>query len=284
MDPYIQSLVREHTQFFRELLKGPHRDWVSSVTNYTGIANLNINAGLRGDDLLTPESEAHIDNIDSVFDLIPPITQQITLFRGVKQREYTAYRGGYVSATYVIEATARFVNFFSKCCLIEFNVLPGSKVLSVESISGMSFEKEFILDRRGTFNLTGVVENYDSPLGIFDKYLFTYMPHTSAPVLTPISVPLLPPLPPLESPVLAPVSVPLLPSSAPPVLAPVSVPLLPPSPSSPPLPPLSSLPPALAPFMVPYPPPPPRVDALLRRQRDLSDESEDSQPKRPRNF
>jgi hypothetical protein len=70
-----------------------------------------------------------------------------------------------------------FINPLTRdCCMIEFNVLPGTKLLSVEAISQFQAEEEFILDRRGTFNLTNFIEAHRGPLGVVSRFFITYVP------------------------------------------------------------------------------------------------------------
>lgn len=84
MNPYIQSLVREHEEFFKTV----NRKWKKSVKAYTGGEYEDINAGLRGTSDLSDVHRRHVENMDHVFELVPPITEPVTLFRGVGQREY----------------------------------------------------------------------------------------------------------------------------------------------------------------------------------------------------
>ena len=198
MNPYIQFLIDDHTLFFDFL----PNELKESVIEYTGSEYFEINEGLRGTSELSDVNKRHVENIDRVFDLISPITEPITLFRGIRRSEYTVYRGGYVSATYRKNETQAFIDNSTRCCLIEFNVLPGSKLLSVESISLNKHEKEFILDRRGSFTITSFLPDFAEPFyGRIDKYLITYVPDVLSTIPSPAA-----PVPRLSSPVAAPLA------------------------------------------------------------------------------
>lgn len=66
--------------------------------------------------------------------------------------------------------------------------MPGSKLLSVESISLLPREKEFIIDRRGTFTVTSFLPDFEEPFyGRIDKYLITYVPDVLSTITSPAS-------------------------------------------------------------------------------------------------
>ena len=178
MASYLEFLLENQATFLENL----DEDLLASLIEYTDEAYENINAGLRGSTRLSETSKNHIKNIDKIFEMVPVTTEPLTLYRGVEKSSDTTYTGGYVSASSEKEVARRFMeNARGKkvnCCLIELNVLPGSKIINVQSVS-VSNESEFILDRQGSFNLTHWELGYqDEELGQVDKYFITYMPST----------------------------------------------------------------------------------------------------------
>ena len=63
----------------------------------------------------------------------------------------------YISTTRKESVTELFA--YDECCVIEFTISPGSKVLCVESVSSFKDEGEVIIERGGSFITTAIDES-----------------------------------------------------------------------------------------------------------------------------
>ena len=145
------DIKKEHELFLRNLDK----DLVKSVKRYTSEEFEVINAELRSGKSLSSRTRKIVSDIDSIFGMIKPIKTPLTLYRGVKEL-IKSHDNAFISATYDKDVALSFTSTVSKCCLVEFLVPVGSKVLYVESISESPSESEVLLDRNGTFFVTAI--------------------------------------------------------------------------------------------------------------------------------
>ena len=147
---YLQS---QHKQFFASLLPND----LQSIIEYTNESAFIINQSLRDKTHLSMDDSRALANIDRIFTLVPPIETSLTVYRGVavdSQDDIDLDNSGFISTTYDKEISTRFSG--SPCCVLVLTIPVGSKVLFVESISSFPEEKEIVLDRSGSFVVTGV--------------------------------------------------------------------------------------------------------------------------------
>ncbi len=148
----MDEIKRKHIKLLSEIDNNLKR----SLINYTDESYRSVNEGLRTKSILSTESLKIAKDIDSIFDLIEPINQTLTLYRGVSEQSHAQTDGAFISTTYDEKVAHDFTK--GKCCILVINVPPGSKILFVESISDSPDECEVLLDRNGTFNITLVQE------------------------------------------------------------------------------------------------------------------------------
>jgi len=176
----IENLKRKSKTFLQDQQKlNPVA--LESLKEYTGFAFYQMNQILREvqcDVEAIPadkEEKQKILNIDSLFDMIDPITEPITLYRGVRLQEFTKEDFGFISTSYNIQKALSYTSF--NCCLMEINVPVGTKCIFLESISNYEDEQEVLLPRNGKFVLTSVAVSTDSSEK--DRYFITFIPKTS---------------------------------------------------------------------------------------------------------
>lgn len=191
---YVEHLKAEHTAFLKSL----PIPLLQSVIEYTKNRYADINSALRksvGEPTFrTPEVKQDFDNIERVFSLLPPITESITVYRGVKAKSSVGVdndhprnvQKSYLSTTLNKEKTLLFTAQDSKfnretgwddwCCIMQYTVSPGSKALFVGGVSAHKGEEEILLHRNGTLMLTGFQERNVSQGIMRDTFYITYLP------------------------------------------------------------------------------------------------------------
>jgi hypothetical protein len=157
---------------------------VEALKSYTGFGFSRINKILRdtkgniesideGD-----KTKREVMLIDALFSLADPLTEPITLYRGVRLEAFTKEDYGFISTTYNIQQASNYANL--KCCIMEINVPVGTRCIFVEKISHYEHEKEVLLPRNGKFVLTSVGRSEDPNQK--DRYFITFIPNTSVEV------------------------------------------------------------------------------------------------------
>ena len=179
----MEHLLSDH----KRIIKSMPKNIVDSIEWYSDEGYRNLNTRLRNGHGLTNEQEMHMTNISSIFEHIKPLSQSLTLYKGVETEEIKPDKA-YVSTTYSIEQAYEFTK--GTCCVIVFTVVPGSKVLSIESASVHFDEREILLDKDGQFFITGVEKRHPKTL-----IHITYLPKMSQPValskVPPIELPIM---------------------------------------------------------------------------------------------
>ena len=124
------------------------------------------------------KTKQEIMQIDTLFSLVDPLSEPITLYRGVRLEAFTKEDYGFVSTSYDIRQASYYSN--PKCCLMVINVPVGTRCIFVEKISQYEDEKEVLLPRNGKFVLTsvGLSQEPDEK----DRYFVTFIPSTSVEV------------------------------------------------------------------------------------------------------
>jgi hypothetical protein len=176
MDSVQRQLVKQHSDFFKTL---PDK-YMDAITNYTfhyGTA-LGLNILLQsGKQITDPETLDILNGLDYVFDKIPPLETSLTVYRGIDTKspeDMQINNLSFISTTYNKKVT---YNFTGKCCIIILTIPVGSKVLFLESISKYPTEREVLLDRGGSFAITGVILPNDEERHV--QILASYIPKNS---------------------------------------------------------------------------------------------------------
>jgi len=194
MDVVIKTLSDKSAAFLKDQTQ-LNPDMIKTLEIYTGPGYKKINKVLRetkGNIDSLPESDEtkkDIMLIDKLFSRADPITEPITLYRGVGREAYTTKQDyAFISASCEIETAVVFTNLYNlelekkkgerrTCCLIEINVPVGTRCIFLEEISLNPGEKEVLLPRNGKFILTSVGLSTDS--SNLDTYFVTFVPHTA---------------------------------------------------------------------------------------------------------
>jgi hypothetical protein len=164
-----EKMLEEHTEFLRNLSE---KDLVESLRIYTTHEYKIINKEIREGGALSSRTEKIVNDIDSIFEMIYPIKEPLTLYRGVTIKDIK-YDKTFISTTYN-EKIAKDFSTRSSCCIIIFSIPVGSKVIFLESISDSPDEQEVLLDRNANFVITAIKEA--KSLGEKDTIYITYIP------------------------------------------------------------------------------------------------------------
>ena len=187
MDVAIKRLLDKNSTFLKDQTK-LNPDIIETLQNYTGGGFEPLNKRLRETKGVMPEDENKRDimRIDTLFSFVDPLTEPITLYRGVGREAYTTKEDyGFISTSYDIEEALVFTNIYEgkrvgerrTCCLIVINVPVGTRCIFLEEISYNPTEKEVLLPRNGKFVLTSVGLSQDPTVP--DRYFVTFMPNTA---------------------------------------------------------------------------------------------------------
>ena len=127
-----------------------------------------FNKTLRTNKLLKKEYVEKLDIMSEAFDLIPPTTETIVVFKGKKSNIIYSDKA-FVSTTLDYDQTKKFSG--KNCCVLCITVSPGSKVIPLVSISEKPEEDEVLLDKEGILVLTGSSIDYNEMKILFVTYL-----------------------------------------------------------------------------------------------------------------
>lgn len=167
----METIIDNQSWFIRNL----ETELKESLKEYTDEAYKSINKTLREGKNLSVQDQRIVNHMDMIFEMVDPITETLTLYRGVKSMDQIKADKAFLSASYDLEQAKEFTK--RDCCIIVFNIPPGSKVLFVEYISEHPYEKEVIIDRQGDFKITLV--NEGSRTREINKVFVTYIPKIS---------------------------------------------------------------------------------------------------------
>ena len=144
-----------------------------ALISYTGSESRLLNKSLREGASLRNKDKELLDKIDYAFSQVPAVTSPITVYRGINSNTFIPDILAYVSTSLkqsvAMEATG------NKCCLLEILIVPGSKILPLQSISRYEVEDEILLPRNGRFEITNKYIKNSSLL----TYNLTYLPEFS---------------------------------------------------------------------------------------------------------
>ena len=187
----LQNIVPQK-RFFKEYLRLQTEEFkhptvlsqtqIKSVRWYTGDNYKDLNRRLRQGIQLTQVQEMNAINIDSVFKLATPISQDIVLFRGMSVDllgpNESSIQPSFISCSYDEEAAINFTG--DNCCLYIVLVKKGARIICLEAASIYGTEHEVLLPRLGTFTYTSedtetVMKGF-TPV-IMKRIFMTYTPH-----------------------------------------------------------------------------------------------------------
>jgi hypothetical protein len=179
---FFKEYLRSQTEEFKHptVLSQPQ---IKSVRWYTGDNYKDLNRRLRQGIQLTQEQEMNATNIDSVFKLATPISQDIVLFRGMSVDllgpNESSIQPSFISCSYDEEAAINFTGD-NNCCLYIVLVQKGVRIICLEAASIYGTEHEVLLPRLGTFTYTSedtetVMKGF-TPV-IMKRIFMTYTPH-----------------------------------------------------------------------------------------------------------
>lgn len=142
-----------------------------SLKWYTTPKYKDFNRRMREGKELTPEQKKHKKNINNAFDVIDPIEENITVYRGLKindPKDFQQFDKGFVSTSLEIEVTENFVNKEKKCCVAEILVPKGSKALFLINISEADEAEVLLSNKKGKFKITGIqyIENNNTIINV----------------------------------------------------------------------------------------------------------------------
>jgi hypothetical protein len=168
------ELVKQHSEFFKTLPDICIDAIISYTVNYGTILNKLLQSGKN---ITDPETLDVLNSLDYAFDKIPPLETSLTVYRGINIKspeDMQINNLSFISTTYNKKSTH---NFTGKCCIIILTIPVGSKVLFLESISSLPEEREVLLDRGGSFVITGVILPNDEERHV--QILASYIPRNS---------------------------------------------------------------------------------------------------------
>ena len=177
----MNTLRKQHSEFIESLPSYAK----NSLEEYTGGLSYRLSRFLRSGEPISADDKLQLDNIDSIFAAIPPLEQSLTVFRGIiaqRHEQFQLNNRSFISTSYDKEPAHMFIG--DSCCLLLITIPVGSKVICMESISQYNYEREILLDRGGSFIITGVkIGNKDERTAVFT----TYIPKNSVMNLTSLS-------------------------------------------------------------------------------------------------
>lgn len=175
-------MIKEQYQYVNSLSD----EVKESLTWYTDATTGNyreLNGYLRNQKTATPEVMEKYELIEGAFRDVPRLKDPLVVYRGMKREHFDTY--AYTSTSLDILEAYKFTNQFSKCCILRISVQPGSKILPLESLSYMDYEKEILLYRKGEYMVTSTesvrlrVDGLDEVMKMVN---ITYLPSDSVEV------------------------------------------------------------------------------------------------------
>jgi hypothetical protein len=143
-----------------QYVRGLDADAKNALELYTGKFYVAMNNNIRKGIALKIKQQKIFDTINRVFDESPVIGEPMILYRGVdldKPGELKIYNKGFISTSLNKQMALIFSNIKKGCCLVKILVSPGSKILSLVSLSEVPDEAELLLSAaKGEFKVTSV--------------------------------------------------------------------------------------------------------------------------------
>ena len=164
----MDRMLSKHKKFLQSLPKSALR----AIKDYTSFLYTDVNRYLRNgtipDDI--DRVKGVIEQMDGIFSALAPIKKPITLYRGISAESPADIKSdnAYISTTHKEFITELFA--YDNCCIIEFTISPGSKVLFVESVSSFKDEGEVIIERGGSFITTAIDESV-TPIRVYITFI-----------------------------------------------------------------------------------------------------------------
>lgn len=176
--------AREYIQLFARQLKYMEKipiEYINVLNEYTKGKYTSVNKFLR-DDLqflhYTPTTDDkiinHVEMMDEVFRKIPPLKQDIFLWRGVTKNDGMPNNfvdKAYISTTLDKQIAQKFSGY--KCCLYKIRVPKGTSVVPLSLNSPRTNQVEVLLPRDGEYTIV----NKDSTTPIVVDYKQTRLYH-----------------------------------------------------------------------------------------------------------
>lgn len=170
-------IAGEYIKLFVKQLKYMEKipiEYINVLKEYTKDKYTSVNKFLR-DDLqffhYKPDDKVinYVDAIDEVFRKIPPLKQDVFLWRGVTRNDGMPDNfvdKAYISTTLDKQLAQKFSGY--KCCLYKIRVPKGTKVIPVSLTSHHSNNVEVLLPRDGQYTIVNkdsapIVVNYKQP-------------------------------------------------------------------------------------------------------------------------
>lgn len=153
-----------HEEFIREKLSdSQHR----TLKWYTGGNFDEFNNAIRREEKLTEFQQEHLERLDEIFYITPPLEEPIIVYKG-KSSDKVYSDKSFVSTSLDYKQATYFAR--TNCCVLQITVSPGSKVLPLRSISREPHEEEVLLNRNGHMMITGETIRDEMKI-IFCSYL-----------------------------------------------------------------------------------------------------------------
>lgn len=150
----IRSHLRAQYNFVKErVVTNPQKR--KSVKDYTGEAYESINKSLLYGTKLSDKNRIIINDLDEIFRNIPPLEDDILVYRGVTVKHKFGVLSGFISTSYDISKAVTFADKQKQCCIFIIRVPAGAKVIPLEDVSITSNEGEILLPRSGYFKARG---------------------------------------------------------------------------------------------------------------------------------
>lgn len=152
----IRSHLRPQYEFVKErVATNPQKK--KSVKEYTGEAYESINKSLLYGTKLSAKDQIIVNDLDEIFKRVPPLEDDILVYRGVTVKHKFGVLAGFISTSYNFATAITFADKQKQCCIFIIRVPAGAKVLPVEDLSVTSNEGEILLPRSGYFEAKGTV-------------------------------------------------------------------------------------------------------------------------------
>ena len=147
----------------------------NSLNWYTKSNHLDFNKKIREKLSLSPQEQEHFRNITTAFKNVPILKKPLVVYRGLKHfyKNHTTF----ISTSLDPEEALTFAG--SDCCLMKFNIFPGSKILPIYKCSATECELEILLDYNVNITLYDKKKYKDVEVYFLDYYNDSYLEYIS---------------------------------------------------------------------------------------------------------
>lgn len=145
MDYIYDQLEEQFTYIFN--LDG---EYVKLIKNYTLDLYGDLNSILRDNQTQDDLTKKIISDMDEIFDKCPETKETCIVYRGIPEKEFNPTLLSYISTSHDIDIAKLFAD---NMCILEIEILKGSKILPIEYIACRKKEKEILLHRLGSFTI-----------------------------------------------------------------------------------------------------------------------------------